>query len=124
MAKIKEIIAEVNDNIPNAFKDERKLAWIAELDGRIAADVFLMGIEDVQQLQYKYPEDLESEPLVRFPHDRLYPLWLEAQIDFANREADKYQNSMAMYNAAYSSFVRWVAQTYDPAQGYKHIEGG
>lgn len=124
MAKIKEIIALVDENIPNAFTGERKLAWIAELDGRIAADVFLMGIEDVQQLQYKYPEDLESEPLVSFPHDRLYPLWLEAQIDFANREADKYQNSMAMYNAAYTSFVRWVAQTYDPAQGYRFTEGG
>jgi len=124
MAKIKEIIEQVDQNIPNAFKQERKLAWIAELDGRIAADVFLMGIEDVQQLHYKYPEDLESEPLVGFPHDSLYPLWLEAQIDFANREADKYQNSMAMYNAAYNRFVRWVAQTYDPAQGYRYVEGG
>lgn len=117
MAKIKEIIADVDLNVPNAFAEKRKLAWIAELDGRIAADVFLMGIEEVQQLQYRYPEDLESEPLARFPHDKLYPLWLEAQIDFANRETDKYQNSMAMFNAAYASFVRWVAQTYDPAQG-------
>lgn len=119
MAKIKEIIERVDENVPNAFNAERKLAWIAELDGRIATNVFLMNITDVHQLQYQYPEDMESEPLVSFPHDRLYELWLEAQIDFANRETDKYQNSMAMYNTAYNNFVRFIAQTYEPAQGYK-----
>lgn len=119
MAIIREIIEAVDACKPNAFAEKEKLKWLAELDGKIAADVFLMSIEDVQAMNYCWPEDLETETLVRFPHDDLYRLWLMAKIDFGNGEYEKYQNTMAMYNAAYSNFVRWFASTYDPAQGYR-----
>lgn len=118
MSTIREIIARVDDVKINAFGEEVKMAWIAELDGKIALDVMLMSIEDVQQLQYKSPDDLESTPLVKFPHDSLYDLWLGAKIDFANGEYSKYQNSMEMFNAHYGNYVRWFAQFYEPAQGY------
>ncbi|MBQ8881695.1 MAG: hypothetical protein IJ030_05960 [Oscillospiraceae bacterium] len=119
MAKIKDIIDRVDENVPNAFSPEQKMAWISELDGKIGLDVMLLNILEVQKLQYKYPEDMESEPLITFPHESLYDLYLTAQIDFANRETDKYQNSITMYNAAYDNFVRWFVRTYDPAQGYR-----
>lgn len=93
--------------------------WIAELDGRIAADVMLMSISDIQLVRYAYPEDLNSEPLVAFPHDSIYDLWLGAKIDYENGEYRKYQNSMEMFNAHYVNFVRWFALTYEPAQGYR-----
>lgn len=118
MSTIREIIARVDDVKINAFGEEVKMAWIAELDGKIALDVMLMSIDDVQQLQYKHPDDLESTPLVKFPHDSLYDLWLGAKIDFANGEYSKYQNSMEMFNAHYGNYVRWFAQFYEPAQGY------
>ena len=119
MAKIKDIIARVDENVPNAFSKEQKMAWISELDGKIGLDVMLMNIVEVEHLQYKSPEDMERQPLLRFPHEGLYDLYLTAQIDFANRETDKYQNSITMYNAAYDNFVRWFVRTYDPAQGYR-----
>lgn len=115
---IREIIEQVDDTKPNAFSQKTKMAWIAKLDGTIAANVMLMNIVEAQQLQYKFPEDLDSEPLVGFPHDELYVYWLRAMIDDANGEAEKYENSMAQYNARYGDFVRWFAATYEPAQGY------
>ncbi len=118
MSTIRQIIARVDDVKINAFNEETKTAWIAELDGKIALDVMLMSIEDAQRLQYAYPTDLESEPMVKFPHDSLYDLWLGAKIDFANGEYNKYQNSMEMFNAHYGNYVRWFAQFYEPAQGY------
>lgn len=122
MAKIGEIINRVDEMRPNAFSTEQKLRWIASLDGRIAADVMLMSIEDIRDLQYRYPEDLESEPLVTFPHDDMYDMWLAAQIDLTNGEFDRYQNDMLMYNEYYDNFVLWFISTYEPGQGYKRRE--
>jgi hypothetical protein len=118
MATIQEIIERVDERKPNAFSQKAKIAWIAELDGKIAADVMLMNINDVRQFNYAYPENLSSEPLIEFPHDSIYDLWLGAKIDFENGEYTKYQNSMEQYNAHYNNFVHWFASTYEPAQGY------
>ncbi len=118
MATIQEIIERVDDTKPNAFSQKTKMAWIAELDGKIAADVMLMDISEIRQLKYAHPQELDSEPLVGFPHDSIYDLWLGAKIDFANGEYNKYQNSMEQFNAHYGNFVRWFAASYAPAQGY------
>ena len=117
MAKIREIIEQVDLQKPNAFPEEGKLRWIAQLDGKIAQNVLLMGVEDLQQFKYRYPEDMETEPLVGFPHEDLYVLWLEAQIDAGNGEWNRYQNTIELYNAAYGNFVEWFANTYRPADG-------
>ena len=37
--------------------------------------------------------------LVGSPYDRLYDLYLMAQIDFYNREYDNYNNSVTAFNA-------------------------
>lgn len=112
---IKEIISKVDRARPNSFSDEEKVKWIAELDGKIALNVMLMDIAEVAQFQYCV-ENMNVEPLVRFPHDDIYELWLYAKIDFENGEYGKYQNSMEMYNEHYGAFVRWFGMTYAPAQ--------
>ena len=118
MATIREIIEQVDELRPNAFSEKLKLAWISELDGKIAADVMLMSIDDIRQIEYTHPESMDIEPLVSYPHQGIYINWLQAQIDYANGEYNKYQNSMEMYNEYYRNFVRWFANTYKPAQGY------
>ena len=117
MSKIVDIIARVDENRPNAFSSATKMKWISDLDGKIAADVFLMDIAQIRELEYRYPEGLEKEPLVTFPHDDIYDLWLEAKIDAANGEYNRYQNTMQIYNESYSNFVQWFASVYEPAQG-------
>lgn len=49
------------------------------------------------------------------PFDRLYRLYLLAMIHFANGEYSRYQNSMALFNAAMGDFARWYARVYAPA---------
>lgn len=116
MSTIQEIIDRADANRPNAFSRMTKLKWISDLDGKIAADVFLMGIEEIRQLEYKGEEGLQKEPLVSYPHDDIYDLWLEAKIDAANGEYNRYQNSMQLYNESFGNFVRWFASVYEPAQ--------
>ena len=55
--------------------------------------------------------ELLAEP----PHHKLYPEYIIARIDYANGEYDKYQNTMAMFNAFWGEFSRWFARTYRPA---------
>lgn len=117
MPTIKEIIERVDENKPNAFSEKQKTRWIAMLDGKIAMSVFMLDIAEVKRLAYSHPDDLETETLVSFPHDDVYDLWLEAKIDFENGEYNKYQNTMEMFNTHYGAFVRWFADTYEPAQG-------
>lgn len=116
--KIREAIEQADDVKPNAFDQKTKAAWLNALEGRIAAEVFLMAPAEIRQLRYHLPEDLETELLVTAPHDDIYTLWLAAKIDEANGEYDKYQNTMQIYNGHYGSFLRWFAAVYDPVQGY------
>ncbi len=112
---LQEAIAMADELKPNAFSTQTKVAWINALEGRIALSVFLMSEEDTEQLHYS-TDDLDTALLVKPPYDDIYELWLEAKIDYANGEYDKYQNTMAEYNAHYGEFVRWFAEKYRPAQ--------
>ena len=122
MAKIKDVIERVDSLKPNAFSEEQKVDWLAQLEGKLAAEVFLINAAGIRNFRYQYPDDMDTELLVSFPYDDLYDHWLEAQIDYANGEYDRYQNSTAMYNASYESFATWFLSTYDPAQGYRRDE--
>ena len=126
MSTIREVINRVDENKPNAFSEAQKVRWLALLDGRVACDVMLMHVADIEQFNYQHPDDIDRELLVNFPHDDIYEYWLAAKIDEANGETDKYQNSMEAYNAVWTNFVCWFASYYDPAQGYAgrycHVE--
>ena len=114
---IREIIEHIDENKPNAYSDKQKLHWIALLDGKIAADLMMMAPEEIRNLfDYKYPEDMEREPLITFPHDDIYPAWLECKIDREDHEDSRYQNSVAVYNAIWEDFACWFLNNYDPAQ--------
>ena len=119
-----EIINCVDDYKDNGFHERTKLRWLTELDGKVAADVMLMGIEEIRELPHTYPEAKQCEPLVGYPHEDIYTLWLEAKIDYANGEYGKYQNTMEMFNEAYGNFKRWFASVYQPAQGNQVVGYG
>lgn len=115
---IREVITMADGIKPNAFKPATKLTWLNKLEGTLAAEVFLMAPEEIRQLQYSRG-DMGAELLVDPPYDDLYVLWLEAQIDRANGEYSKYQNTMQSYNARRGEFACWFCQNWDPAQGYR-----
>lgn len=110
----REIIDLVDEIKPNAFSDTVKLRWLNALEGRVAAEVMLMPQPQIRELELK----LTDTPMVEPPYDEIYTHWLKARIDEANGEYDKYANTAGLFNAAWSDFVCWFAQTYDPAQGY------
>lgn len=117
-----EAIERADSVKPNAFTEEEEFNWLVTLDSKIAMELFLMSPQDMEQIRLKYPEDLNSELLVNYPHDEIYPLYLMARIDEMNGEYNKYANSSAIFNDYYSQFSCWFLQAYDPVQGYINRE--
>ena len=52
MTTVKDIIERVDAEYFNTFEPEVKLRWFSLLEGKIAADVFLMHPVEVAQYQY------------------------------------------------------------------------
>lgn len=119
---LKECIAFVDGIEPNAYTNAQKTAWVSECEGRVYTDVFLLHPYEFHPLSWT--EDGEKTLAVYPPHDKLYPRYLQAMVQFANGEYTRYANSMALFNDAWGEFVRWYARVYSPADGYPMTEGG
>lgn len=100
---------------PNGYTQTQKIAWLSTLDGIVKREI-INAYEGGEMIPFE-PYDENSgtqELLIITPYDRVYIHWLEAQIDYANGETHRYQNSMAMYNEAYRDFARYYNRTHMP----------
>lgn len=101
---------------PNSYSQEDKISWLSNLDGEVKANIIDTheGSENVTFNGYHADTDLDTVLLVPAPYDDIYIKWLESQIDYANGENAKFNNSIAMYNATYSAFARYYNRTHLP----------
>ena len=111
-----ELITDVDALKPNGYEQDYKVQWLSQVDGRVKQDIIDTheGGENVSFSGYDDTTPLDTKLLVPKPYDELYRYWLEAQIDYANGEYTKYNNSMAMFNEAYSAFERYYNRTHMP----------
>ena len=113
---IREAISRTDAVKPNAYGETAKIIWLSELDGMIKAEIIdtHQGGENVSFIGYDINVDTTKELLVPSPYDVLYLSYLEMKIDFSNGEYSKYNNSMMMYNAAYSAFENYYNREHMP----------
>lgn len=97
-----KVIEKVDRLKPNAYTEEDKLEWINELDGMVQRLVF----QEDNVTQYVYPNDMEKELLIPAPFDDAYILFLEAKIDYYNREYSNYNNSAMMFESQFSEYKK------------------
>lgn len=94
---------EIVDRVKiNSYSEEDKLRWINDLDGMVQRLV----IQTDKIKEYSYPEDMDKELLITAPFENLYILYLEAQIDYHNREYGNYNNSVVMFESQYSEYKK------------------
>ena len=117
--RIAEVLRLADSVKPNAFSEEAKLSWLNEAEGLVQTEVMLLATDEV--IVYRWPEDAETELLVKPPHDKLYTAYLYAMIDFANGEYNKYQNTMQIFNAHFGEFMRYFAERYRPADTHGDV---
>lgn len=116
---VKDAIAQADAIKPNAFDEETKTRWLNEAEGMVQTQVLLFAADEI--ISYDCARDADTEMLVQPPHDKLYPAYLAAMIDFANGEYNRYQNTMQMFNAHFSEFMRWFATVYRPADTHEEV---
>ena len=111
-----EAITRIDTVKPNGYGQTEKIRWLSELDGVIKAEIIDTheGGKNIEFTGYTEETDLNTELLVPMPYDKLYIHYLEMQIDYANNEYGKYNNSMMMYNASYSAFQTYYNRVHKP----------
>lgn len=111
-----EAINRIDSLKPNTFEQLDKIKWLSTLDGIIKNEIIDTheGAESVIFNGYDLETPLDTVMIVPAPYDDIYLKWLEAQIDYTNGETSRYQNSMTMYNNAYSAFERYYNRTHMP----------
>lgn len=101
---------------PNTYSQSDKVRWLSMLDGMIKKEIIDTheGGEGVVFIPYDENTPLDTVLLVPAPHEDVYIKWLEAQIDYANGEFARYNNSLKTYNAAYMLFARSYNREHMP----------
>lgn len=114
-----EAIARTDSLKPNSFSHVQKLSWLSALDGTVTAEIINMheGGEWVRFEAYTQESDPDTVLLIPAPYDEVYLRFLEAQMDYANGEFERFNNSNAMYAAAWSAFVNYYNRTHMPLGG-------
>ena len=114
--KILEAITKIDTLKPNSYTQTEKIKWLSTLDGVIKTEIIDTheGGEGIVFNGYDDNTSLDSELIAPSPYCDVYLRYLEAQIDYANGEINKYENSMTMFNSAYSNFEKFYNRTHMP----------
>ena len=70
-----------------------------------------------------WPADGDMPLLAPAPYDRLYDLWLTAQLEFALQEYAGYNNTISLFNEASQAFAAWFRRRFPgrPRHGNVHV---
>lgn len=111
LRKLKPVPAEIDDTI--------LLDWLNQLEGQILHEIFLLALSEITPYATTPTEALAAP----YPYDGIYLLWMEAQVDFANGEYERYTNTMQRYNVAWNDLARHIAKCIRPVYG-RAVEQG
>ena len=114
--KIIEAITQIDNLKHNTYSQNDKVQWLSRLDSnvkRLVIDTHEGG-EEVRFTGYTAETDPNTVMLVEEPFDEVYLRYLEMQIDYANGEIEKYNNSAMLYNEAWLAFQNYYNRTHMP----------
>ena len=84
MPTIKEVLNRVK--LPGEISDSIKVRWLGQLDN----------------VKYRYPDDVDMELAFKPPHDHIYDLYLRAMNDFFSYDMRAYEESANKFRKAYA----------------------
>ena len=116
-----EAISRLDELKPNGFSRGQKIFWLSALDATVKKEIIDSheGGGDMGFVPYDEGSADDTALLVPAPYDEVYLRYLEAQIDYSNGEYDRFNNSNAMYTAAYTAFSRAYNRSHMPIGGRK-----
>ena len=108
-----ELIAQVDSLRPNQYGTAEKLRWLQRLDGQLRLELLDRHRGARPETDDPYTE--ETELLCPFPYgEELYTAYLFCQIDLHNAEIEKYDQSAALFAAAWRQYADYLNRTRRP----------
>ena len=113
---IMDAIYRIDELKPNSYSQSEKIKWLSSLDGLVKSKIIDTheGGDGVVFEGYNEDSDLSTVLLVPAPYDDIYLRWLETQIDYTNGEYGKYNNSVTVFNTAYTEYANYYNRTHMP----------
>lgn len=99
---------------PNMFTQGDKIGWLEELEAMVTQEIVrsYRGGE-AAEMPALMEADVNTSLTAPPPYDRMYPLYLAAQVDRLNGELGKYNNSITLFTAAYGEYRNWYNRTHE-----------
>ncbi len=115
--KIAEVLARVDDEKLNQYDARVKTAWLSEVEGMVVDDI-LNAAEgnDIEFDGYDYDRDSEKTLMVPERFGDIYVNYLAAKIDYKNEETERYNNSVAAYEASFQAFASYYRRNHMPKE--------
>lgn len=116
---VEECIRFVDAVKPNAFPTEAKIAWLSQIDGKIASEIFLMAPAELAKFHYQtIMDDGDKQLLVDPPYDDIYSAYLTAKVDSKNGEFNRLSTAAQAFNRLWDELSAYIGNLYNPAAGY------
>ncbi len=91
------------------------VGWVNEIESQ-AVEQVINRSEGVQVdfTPYEWEIDMEKELLIPDRFQDVYMSYMFAKIDFMNQEIERYNNDVAMQDAAWKAYASWHIRTHMP----------
>ena len=117
---LKEIIELADELNPNSYSNDIKAQWVNEVETAIQTEVFVIAPVDVVSF-LPYEDNKNKELSLDETWDKIYLTYLQAMIDFSNKEYAAFNNDIALYNSYVDSYSKWYVRHH--GEGNKLISG-
>lgn len=91
-----QVLAQVDGLLPNAYTREEKMWWPLQAECTLLREVLQPALRE----ELSVPEALEDGTAlaVKAPYDRLYGLYVQAQIHYADGDMVRCSNALSLWN--------------------------
>lgn len=101
---------------PSSIRFDQMLDWINQLEGLITEDIEKIYNADAVFVPYDWrsmgtEKQQETNLIVPFPYDEIYPAYLRMKIDEATGENLRYNNSSVQFNTLLDNYTKHCART-------------
>ncbi len=103
---LKEIITLVDSLNPNAYPEEVKASWVNEVEAYIQGEIYNLAPTDITAF-VPYSECMDMELSLDAGYEKIYVTYLNAMIDFANKDFSSYNNTITLYNSYMEDYAKW-----------------
>ncbi len=109
---LKEIIKLADELNPNSYSDDIKAQWINEVEAYIQTEIYSVAPLDVVTY-FPYEDNKDKEVSLDSTNDKIYLTYLQAMIDFSNKEYAAFNNDVALYNTYIETYAKWYQRTHE-----------